>query len=383
MRVPSHSEATPARRLSSARRLATLAVAGSQTGSRDGYIEQERLFCKIVWGVISPLLLNIALHGMEAALGVTHNHKGEIAGRRAVVRYADDFVVFCETKEDAERVKDHLLPPWLAERGLSLSGEKTRVVHLTEGFDFLGCNVKHYHAPRTTRAGHKLLIKPSKKAVTRKRQELREQWLRLRGHKLDDVLWKLNPIIRGWANYYRPMVASKTFAKMDDWMFHRAVRYAKHTHPNKPWKWLVKRYWGKLRADREDTWVFGDKHTGRHLLKFAWFKIVRHRLVRGAASPDDPSLRDYWWSRRKVNCRFLSTSDVKLAEAQDWCCPVCGMELMNGEELQRHHKVPRCVGGTDASGNRELVHLYCHQHRHAVIRQEKQQSVWDAEPVGL
>src|SRR3954462_15131013 len=90
MRSPSHSEATPARRLPSARRQATLAVAGSQTGSRDGYMEQERLFCKIVWGAISPLLLNIALHGMEAALGVRHDTQGTSIGKRAVVRYADD-----------------------------------------------------------------------------------------------------------------------------------------------------------------------------------------------------------------------------------------------------------------------------------------------------
>jgi hypothetical protein len=75
--------------------------------------------------------------------------------RHAVVRYADDFVVFCESREDALRVKDTLLPSWLAERGLTLSEEKTRVVHLTEGFDFLGCTVRHYRAPRTSRTGYK------------------------------------------------------------------------------------------------------------------------------------------------------------------------------------------------------------------------------------
>ncbi|HKB39965.1 MAG TPA: reverse transcriptase domain-containing protein, partial [Gemmataceae bacterium] len=89
-------------------------------------------------GVISPLLLNIALHGMEEALGVRHGSQGQIVGERAVVRYADDFVVFCESKEDAARVKEEVLPTWLAERGLCLSEEKTRIVHLSEGFDFLG-----------------------------------------------------------------------------------------------------------------------------------------------------------------------------------------------------------------------------------------------------
>src|SRR6185312_454138 len=98
-----------------------------------------------------PLLLNIALHGMEAAVGVMHNAQGGVAGKRAVVRYADDFVVFCTNQEEALRVKDVLLPPWLAARGLTLSPEKTRIVHVAEGFDFLGFNVRHYEAPSTSK----------------------------------------------------------------------------------------------------------------------------------------------------------------------------------------------------------------------------------------
>ena len=312
-------------------------------------------------GVISPLLLNLALHGMEAALGVVHGPRGEIAGPRAVVRYADDFVVFCESREDALRVRDRLLPPWLAERGLSLSEEKTRVVHLTEGFDFLGFHVRHYPAPRTSRSGFKLLIKPRKKAVVALRQELRAVWLRLRGHGITDVLARLNPLIRGWANYFRHGVASRTFRALDNWMHTRAWRYAKHRHAHKPWRWRSQRYWGQLNKERQDQWVFGDKGTGRYLLKLSWFTIVRHVLVRGAASPDDPGLRDYWWERRKVNAKRLTPGDRKLGQAQHWVCRLCGLPLMNGEELHRHHKTPRAMGGSEAYANRELVHLICHQ----------------------
>src|SRR6266699_846636 len=110
-------------------------------------------------GVASPLLANIALHGMEEALGVTYDYRGQLIGKRAVVRYADDFVCFCETREDAEQVQK-ILVEWLKERGLTLSEDKTRIVHLTEGFDFLGFNIRHYPAPQTSRTGWKLLIKP-------------------------------------------------------------------------------------------------------------------------------------------------------------------------------------------------------------------------------
>jgi RNA-directed DNA polymerase len=316
-------------------------------------------------GCISPLLLNVALHGMERALGVQHNCRGHLVGKRAVVRYADDFLVFCESQEDAKKVAEQILPTWLAERGLALSTEKTRIVHLRQGFDFLGFTIRHYPTPQTTKAGYKLLIKPSKKSVAEKRRELRDIWKQLRGHPIAAVLTRLNPIIRGWANYYRTVVSSKVFAKLDNWMFRREVRYVNRTHPRKPRYWKKAKYWGKLNKAEKDAWVFGDKGTGRYLLKFRWFAIARHILVRGRSSPDDPGLRDYWWSRQKVNGRHLSASDLELAISQDWSCPVCGMELINGEELQRHHRRPKGEGGRDGSSNRQLIHLYCHQQLHS------------------
>jgi len=164
------------------------------------------------------------------------------------------------------------------------------------------------------------------------------------------------------------MVASRTFQKLDAWMFRREIRYAKHTHPGKSWAWLRHRYWGKLDKTRRDVWVFGNKHTGRYLHKFRWFNIVRHILVRGKSSQDDPSLREYWWKRQRVNAHHLSIGDVKLASDQDWRCPICGEDLINGEELHRHHWVPRSEGGSDSYSNRVLVHLYCHQQIHAKMK---------------
>src|SRR5436853_3336468 len=149
-----------------------------------GYIEQEMFHATErgtpQGGVASPLLANIALHGMEEAIGVKYDYRGQLIGKRAVVRYADDFVCFCETREDAEQVQE-ILVEWLKERGLTLSEEKTRIVHLTEGFDFLGFNIRHYPAPKTSRTGWKLLIKPSKESVQAMRTKLRVLWTKAQG----------------------------------------------------------------------------------------------------------------------------------------------------------------------------------------------------------
>jgi RNA-directed DNA polymerase len=121
-------------------------------------------------------------------------------------------------------------------------------------------------------------------------------------------------------------------------------------------------------------WLPGPRHRRSFTApppKFRWFPIERHVLVRGTASPDDANLREYWWERRRVNIRHLTLSDVKVAEAQDWVCPVCGMLLINGEELQRHHLRPKGEGGTDEYGNRVLVHLYCHQQLTAAQRRDR------------
>ena len=215
-------------------------------------------------GVISPLLANIALHGMEEALGVKRNIKGESIGKRALVRYADDFVVFCESKEDAQKIIE-ILTEWLTKRGLALSEEKTRIAHLTEGFDFLGFNIRHYKATQT-KSGYKLLIRPSKKSVQKRVEELRQEWQSLKGHNIHTVLNRLNPIIRGWANYFRIGVSSRTFARLDNWMYKREVRYVKRMHPRKPKKWTQARYWDQLNPERQDRWVFGHVPTkSRHV----------------------------------------------------------------------------------------------------------------------
>lgn len=331
-------------------------------------------------GVISPLLANIALHGVEEALtvrktfkngkviitdeGVHYNIRGESRGKRAVVRYADDFVVFCESREDAERCLE-ILMDWLNGRGLQLSEEKTKIVHISKGFDFLGFNVRQYKAAKTAKSGWKLLIKPSKKSVQKIRDKLRDQWLSLAGQNVVAILKNLNPVIRGWANYFRIGVAAKTFGSLDNWMIHREIRYGKRTHPTKPWYWVKHKYFGRLNLDRDDNWVFGDKRFGAYLLKFKWFPIVRHALVPGNFSPDDAELREYWAKRNTAKAKDLKLDKQKIAIRQKGKCTRCGESLFNGEEIHKHRRIPGKEGGTYTYGNTELIHLYCHQQIHA------------------
>ena len=155
-------------------------------------------------GVISPVLMNVALHGMEEAAGVRYIPTGANAGTArpgspVLIRYADDLLALCHSREQAEQVKARLAA-WLAPRGLVFNEDKTRIVHLDDGVDFLGFNVRRYRG--------KLLIKPSKAAVKRIRARLTAEMKALRGHNAQMVLIRLNPIIRGWSAYYRHAVSA-------------------------------------------------------------------------------------------------------------------------------------------------------------------------------
>ena len=316
-------------------------------------------------GVISPLLANIALHGMEEGVGIAYKRKGEywtIKGNRALVRYADDFVIFTETKADALAAKQDI-SGWLQERGLTLSEEKTKVRHLIEGFDFLGFNIRHYPVSNT-KTGKKLLITPSKKSVEKFHDRLRQEWKALVGHSAGKVIRKLTPMVRGWTNYFRHGVSQKRFAKIDDLMFQRTVRWCRYTHPLKPWKWLTRTYFRTIRGNK---WVFGAGNS--HLSKANWTPIIRHVGVRFDASPDDGTLKGYWEWRDRKKAELLHNQKLRmLARQQYGKCSHCHDSLHNGEELHLHHQVPKSRGGTDQLPNLTLIHLYCHQQIH---RREK------------
>jgi RNA-directed DNA polymerase len=280
-------------------------------------------------GIISPVLLNVALHGLEEAAGVRYRD-GEYADRArddspVLVRYADDFVACCFTRQQAEGVRERLTG-WLAERGLSLNQDKTRVVHLTEGFDFLSWAFRRYPSG-------KLLIKPSKAAIRKHRQRLAAEMRRLRGSNARAVTAALNPVIRGWAAYHRGMVSSEVFNSLGAYMWKLTWKWARHSHPNKPARWVKARYFGSFNPSRQDTWVFGDRETGGYLRKHCWTRIRRHVMVKGGASPDDPDLAGYWRYRRDKHGTPLDSGAMNLLSRQRGCCPLCGDRLLTPGHL--------------------------------------------------
>jgi len=324
-------------------------------------------------GVISPVLLNVALHGMEHALGIRYTARGQTPGHYAWVRYADDLVVFCPTREKAEEAKERLAD-WLKRRGLQLSEDKTRLSHLTEGFNFLGFNIRHYATPNSSRNGHKLLIKPSQNSVNQLKRRLKEIWCQQVGTPTGRLIKALNPMVRGWSQYFRTGVAKEIFADLDHFMYQRAKRYVKRRHPTQSGRWRTAKYWGQAHEDRQDRWVFMDKETGSTLRKFAWTRIVRHRMVPQNYSPDDPSLKDYWQQRRMRDAPEKRQQRA-LFRQQHGLCPVCHQPLGNGEELHVHHEVPKHSGGTDDLANLRLLHRYCHHQLHSLSRTSGSTSV--------
>ncbi|MGH3805056.1 MAG: group II intron reverse transcriptase/maturase [Pseudonocardiaceae bacterium] len=290
-------------------------------------------------GIISPLLMNVALHGLEEAAGVRYRTEPSVAGKTVpgapvLVRYADDFVTCCHSRQQAENVKERLAG-WLATRGLSFNEEKTNIVHLSQGFDFLGFNLRGY-------PNGKLLIKPSSKAVRRLRERLAAEMRALRGSNAMAVIARLSPIVRGWAAYYRGVVSSRVFSTLDSYVWHLTYRWARRSHQGKPRTWVAARYFGRFNKFRSDRWVFGDRKTGAYLPKFSWTNIVRHTLVQGGASPDDPALAEYWAKRRRRITPPLDAYTLRLLTRQDARCPLCGDHLLTADQPpQSPHKWER------------------------------------------
>jgi RNA-directed DNA polymerase len=319
--------------------------------------------------VISPLLANIALHGMENRMTqLAESLKGDKSKNRSsltFVRYADDFVCLHPEKEVIERAKV-ILQEWLKEVGLEISEKKTRTTHTSSGFDFLGFNIRQHkvgkHKSGKTRYGKRLgfktLITPSKDKVKKHYEKIAEVISSINSAPQKAVVLKLNPIIRGWANYYSTGVSKATFIKLDHLVWKRIHRWCKRRHLRKSAQWVKNKYF-KTVDDR--NWVFSD---GTYTLTtHAEVPIVRHTKVRGNKSPYDGDMA--YWAGRLGKHPQLPTSVAKLLKAQKGKCKHCGLTFREGDLWEIDHIIPSSLGGDNGYSNLQLLHRHCHGHKTA------------------
>ena len=242
--------------------------------------------------LISPALLNATLSGLEAAVTAVSKPKDKVH----IGIYADDFIITGTSKEVLEMKIKPVVKAFLLERGLELSEEKTKISHINDGFNFLGFNVRKY--------GGKLLIKPSeankKSLLTNIRQIIKKN----SSDTTEKLISILNPKIRGWANYFRHVVAKETFSEVDDEIFQSLWRWCKRRHPEKSITWIQKKY---FRSEGLQNWIFNTKlppEDGQpseyfDLFKASSIKIKRHVKIRAKATPYDPAFDDYFKQRAK------------------------------------------------------------------------------------
>jgi len=287
-------------------------------------------------GVISPLLANIALHGLETEIkGMVPKSRIE-QQKLTVVRYADDFVVIHENREVIMQAKE-VVQKWLTDIGLELKAEKTRISHTLDGekpgFDFLGFNIRQYregryHSGKNTNGtllGFKTLIKPSQKAIENHKDRLRDVVKRHKAVPQSALIAKLNPIIRGWCNYYKTVASKEIFSSMEYFLGTLTWKWARNRHPNKAAKWVAKKYW---KPENGRQWNFtGKRKNGTEitLYRHSETEIIRHVKVKGMASPMDGNL--VYWSKRLRKSPDVSTRVLKLLKRQQGKCERCGQDI--------------------------------------------------------
>jgi len=214
------------------------------------------------------------------------------------------------------------LKPYLNKRGLTLADDKTKVTHISEGFDFIGFNLRQYKINN----GMHLLIKPSNSSVKKARETIKNVFIELRGNPVGNLIKKLNPIIRGIGNYWSSQVAKKIYGKLNSYIWIKIRKHLKSLHPNKPFKWIFKRYFKTdYTGVSKDKWILTNPHDSKNqLFKMSWILIVRHAVVKYRNSPDNGSLKEYFEKRDKKDFINDNVSNRrKLAKLSNYKCRVC------------------------------------------------------------
>lgn len=349
-------------------------------------------------GILSPMLANVALTSMD-------NFSQERFGWRSytketgyyqvnpMVRYADDFIIICKSELDAKLQKEVLTKYLKESLGLELSDEKTKITHLTKGFDFLGFNIRKYEEnhkfygkkpkkesqltllPNTAKhrwENHKLLIKPDKERVKRFLKNCKEEIKKNKTAPQGRIIKILNDKLRGWGNYYRFVVSSETFIRVDYEIWWKLYFWAKRRHPDKTKSWVIKRYFSRI-----GTWKqrFQDRDSKETLILTSQIPTsTRWTLIRSdiRVHESSPEAIEYWQNREFKNAKnsiFGSKVLTQLFHKQKGKCPYCKMGITDVDikevNVHKHHMQPRSQGGNYKLSNLRLVHADCHREIHA------------------
>jgi RNA-directed DNA polymerase len=314
--------------------------------------------------VISPVLANIALHGMEQLIKQQHQQEQPV-----LVRYADDFVILHSDKEKLEKATAQITDQ-LADMGLILNPTKTRITHTlypqqgNVGFDFLGFTIRQFPVGKTHTGkgttgrplGFKTIIKPSKESIKRHLRETKQRLRRLRTRPQWKVIEELNPVIRGWANYYRTVVSAKVYTRCDNLLWYQLWKWSQYRHPKKGRNWIRHKYWQR----RENRWEFATPG-GATLLRHTNTHIRRHVKVVGGQSPYNGQM--LYWSQRLKTHPLLTGRLARALQRQNGRCGWCGLFFTDEDVIEIDHRDRN--RGNNAPSNLFALHRHCHDKRHS------------------
>jgi RNA-directed DNA polymerase len=316
-------------------------------------------------GVASPVIMNLALNGLERHIkDAFPKSQGGVRMKVHTIRFADDFIITGRSKAFLEDEVRPLVESFLAERGLLLSREKTRVTHIEDGFDFLGTHVRKYRG--------KLLCTPAKKNVHAFLDTIRGIVKRNKQARTGNLIMQLNPVIRGWAQYHQHGASKRTFTRVDHEIFTLLWQWARRRHPKKSRHWIRDKY---FRTEGENNWVFfgqvmgskGKLHDVR-LFRASSVPIRRHTKIKGEANPYDPKWDPYFEARQGVRMAHNLKGRrqlLRLWKEQDGLCGICHQRITQLTGWHSHHLVWRTHGGSDRAENRVLLHPNCHAQVHS------------------
>ena len=322
-------------------------------------------------GIISPMLANIALTCLDEEVDKVCGYTGRKMSW--LVRYADDFVIVVETEQQAKDIRKHIKAFLINKVGVELSDNKTLISEISNGFDFLGFNFRKYQ--------NKLLIKPSKDSVMNVRRNLAKKSNELTNSSAHSLIGNINPIIRGWGNYYRHCVAKQTFNAIDSYIWLKAWQWTKKKHPNSTAKYRRDRY---IKTIGNRRWVFHDRETETHLTKMNQIPIKRFIKIQKDIRVYDVNTIAYWEKRMYLNAKnsiIGSVTLTKLFRQQQGRCDYCNRHITSNHiqdgQLHRHHIKPRSLGGGWKLSNLTLLHSECHTELHGIYNRQEMADLAD------